>query len=210
MDSTLGSDQAVLVDLTAKTPTSLSQRRILEAARKRFEASGYRRSTIADIARDAGVAVGTVYRYFDSKEEVFVAVIQQVNAGWLERAREALTKPGRPLERLLRLVQMSLEFTRENALLDAILRGDTDMILAPLLQPLEEYMLKQNVEMIAEVVRDAIEAGELRETDPEKTAAIWFYMGTALFNQRDYPMEELMPTFIEMLLNGVLPRPEPR
>ncbi len=205
----MGSDQAAFVDLTAKTPTSLSQRRILEAARKRFEASGYRRSTIADIARDAGVAVGTVYRYFESKEEVFVAVIRQVNADWIERAREALARPGRPLERLLRLVQMSLEFSRENALLDAIRRGDTEMILAPLLEPLEEYMRKQNVAMIAEVARDAIEAGEMREMDPEKIALLWFHMGTALFEQREYPMEEVLPAFVDMVFNGILPRPEP-
>ncbi len=46
------------------TTRSVSEQRILNAARRRVETFGYRRTSIAEIARDAGIAVGTVYRYF--------------------------------------------------------------------------------------------------------------------------------------------------
>ena len=47
-----------------------SAARILEVARKRFETYGYRRTNIAEIARDAGVAPGTIYRHFEGKEDL--------------------------------------------------------------------------------------------------------------------------------------------
>src|SRR5947208_508375 len=72
----------------------VARERILAAAQRRFAAFGYRRTGIAEIAREAGVAAGTIYRYFESKEEVFRAVVGELHDAWLERAREALAGPG--------------------------------------------------------------------------------------------------------------------
>ena len=47
---------------------------ILAAARRVFAARGFRGTTIADIADDAGIALGTIYLYFPSKEGVFAAL----------------------------------------------------------------------------------------------------------------------------------------
>jgi AcrR family transcriptional regulator len=77
--------------------------RILEAAQRRFEAFGYRRTGMAEIAREAGVAAGTLYRYFRNKEHIFFEVVRELNAGWLARAREAVSGPGTAAERLARL-----------------------------------------------------------------------------------------------------------
>src|SRR5262245_13975747 len=102
--------------------------RILAAARRRFETFGYRRTGIAEIARDAGIAAGTLYRYFKGKEEVFLEVSRQVNEQWLAVARAALATAGPARERLERLGQASVDFNRDNALLLAILRRDTDIV----------------------------------------------------------------------------------
>ncbi len=51
---------------------------ILAAARRVFGTRGFSGTTIADIADDAGIALGTIYLYFSSKEEVFAGVHQQL------------------------------------------------------------------------------------------------------------------------------------
>src|SRR5207237_386488 len=61
----------------AEANDSPSRARVLAAAEERFAAFGYRRTGIAEIARDAGVAPGTLYRYFENKEEIFRAVMRE-------------------------------------------------------------------------------------------------------------------------------------
>jgi AcrR family transcriptional regulator len=63
---------------------------LLRAARDIFERDGYLEARVADIARRAGVAHGTFYTYFDSKREVFRAVM----AGVRDEIAEAITVPG--------------------------------------------------------------------------------------------------------------------
>src|SRR2546428_13667812 len=84
----------------AEASDSPTRTRILAAAEERFAAFGYRRTGIGEIARDAGVAPGTLYRYFENKEEIFRAVMREGLTRWLETARRGLpparTAPRRP------------------------------------------------------------------------------------------------------------------
>src|SRR6058998_1524423 len=104
----------------AEANDSPSRARILAAAEERFAAFGYRRTGIAEIARDAGVAPGTLYRYFENKEEIFRAVMREGLARWLETARRVLAQPGTALDRLARLGQASVDYNRENALINSV------------------------------------------------------------------------------------------
>ncbi|WP_294940764.1 alpha-D-ribose 1-methylphosphonate 5-phosphate C-P-lyase PhnJ, partial [Tardiphaga sp.] len=54
------------------------RRAILEAARKRFLHYSYKKTTIDDIGQDAKVGKGTVYLYFDSKEDILLTIAQGV------------------------------------------------------------------------------------------------------------------------------------
>jgi AcrR family transcriptional regulator len=67
------------LDRSQRAEAAKAQRRdeLLAAARRVFAARGFRGTTIADIAEEAGIALGTIYLYFPSKEEVFAALTQQ-------------------------------------------------------------------------------------------------------------------------------------
>lgn len=52
---------------------------LISAAREVFERDGYLDARIADIAKAAGMASGSFYTYFDSKEEIFAALVEQVS-----------------------------------------------------------------------------------------------------------------------------------
>jgi AcrR family transcriptional regulator len=54
--------------------------RLLSAAEHLFGERSYRRTTVADICAQAGMATGSFYAHFDSKADVFAAVIRQINA----------------------------------------------------------------------------------------------------------------------------------
>jgi AcrR family transcriptional regulator len=69
------SGQAMAEKKTEKGATP-RQERILKAALEVFSRKGYAAATIPEIARAAGVATGTIYIYYPSKRELFIAVIQ--------------------------------------------------------------------------------------------------------------------------------------
>ncbi len=189
----------------ATTDASPTRARILAAAEQRFADFGFRRTGIAEIARDAGVAPGTLYRYFESKEDIFRAVMREQLASWLDTARRVVAQPGSAIERLARLGQASIDFNRENALLNSVYRRDGEIIFAPLLEELHEQLVTEHVAMMADVIRDGIREGTLREVDPERTAFILFTGGDALSNQRHYPYQEILPLYTEIVMRGLLP-----
>ncbi len=64
---------------------------ILQAAETLYlESKGYEAVSVAEVARAAGVAKGTVYLYFDTKEALFLALYDRVSSAWCANARQAL------------------------------------------------------------------------------------------------------------------------
>src|SRR5436189_430134 len=190
----------------AEANDSPSRARILAAAEERFAACGYRRTAIAEIAREAGVAAGTLYRYFENKEEIFRAVMRDLLDAWLDTARQVLGEGGTAVERLGRLGQASVDFNRENDLINSVYRRDGEIIFAPLLEELHEHLLTQNVAMIAGVIRDGIREGTLRDVDPERAAFILFTGGDTPSSQTHSPYQEIPPLYSEIVMHGLLAR----
>jgi AcrR family transcriptional regulator len=60
-----------------------TRERLIAAGRRVFEQDGYLNARLSDISREAGVAVGSFYVYFAGKEEIFAAVLEQVQDEWL-------------------------------------------------------------------------------------------------------------------------------
>src|SRR3712207_9040264 len=65
---------------------------IMRAATKVFARSGYFNSKVADVAREAGVADGTVYLYFKSKEEILRSIFERNTGEAVRAGREELAK----------------------------------------------------------------------------------------------------------------------
>lgn len=102
------------------------QRSILAAARKVFAASGYDKMRMSAVAKAAGVAEGTVYFYFESKNDLIRAVLAEYWAGLTAGARRAAGQERGTLDRLAALARfhMSELLARyEFAVLTVSLRG---------------------------------------------------------------------------------------
>lgn len=73
---------------------------ILDAAKQRLRQYGIKKTTMQEIAEDAGIAVGTLYLYFKNKEEIFLAVVEDFNQKHLENAEQILGSSLPPVEKL--------------------------------------------------------------------------------------------------------------
>lgn len=101
-------------DKAGRDDTRDKREAIIEAARTLFAKQGYEETTIAEIARAAGVGVGTVYLYFENKRRILVevSVSVTVDLAGVMQSPELLTMPVRQIPRLL--IEASFRKCREN------------------------------------------------------------------------------------------------
>ncbi|MCG2771925.1 MAG: TetR/AcrR family transcriptional regulator, partial [Desulfobacterales bacterium] len=97
--------------------TAFRTREILAAARSLLEQRGPEAMTMEEIAAAAGVAKGTVYLYFQSKDDLIQALIAQVGENIIQDVEASLQAPGTPPEKLIRMVSVLLEYLNRERLL---------------------------------------------------------------------------------------------
>jgi AcrR family transcriptional regulator len=153
---------------------------ILAAAFTLFSRYGYRRTSIEEVARTAGIAKGTVYLYFRTKEEIFRALSQASIDRVREGATAAAAAPGPVGERLRAILEAKFgyfhallaESPHANELLDSKSRVSADLF-----QQAERAYQR----ILARTIADATARGELAPArtglTPEGAAAL--LMGSA-------------------------------
>ncbi len=134
--------------------------RILEAAVRVFAERGFFNATVAEIARAAGVADGTIYLYFKSKDDLLLQLFEEKMAELLSSAEAALAEETTAPARLSRFIEHHLAAVEKNPELAAVLIVELRQS-AQALRPNEKARLQSYLEVIAEVVRKGQEAGEL-------------------------------------------------
>jgi TetR/AcrR family transcriptional regulator, fatty acid metabolism regulator protein len=82
---------------------------ILRSAIRVFSKNGYFNSKVADIAREAGIADGTVYLYFKSKEEILHSVFDRTMEEFISEGKKEIAGIAEPDKRLRRIAQLHLE-----------------------------------------------------------------------------------------------------
>jgi AcrR family transcriptional regulator len=97
--------------------TAFRTREILAAARSLLEQRGPEAMTMEEIAAAAGVAKGTLYLYFQSKDDLIQALITQVGENIIQDVEASLETPGTPPEKLIRVVAVLLEYLNRERLL---------------------------------------------------------------------------------------------
>lgn len=146
-----------------------TRERLLAVARELIEQGGYGSASVAAIADRAGVAAGTLYRHFVSKEELFLEVFRDVCAGE-ERAMRAAADDAGPgaVDRLEAVLTTFARRALENRPLAwALLAEPVDQLVdAERLAYRERYAT-----LIASELRTAIDGGEIPEQDVGITAA---------------------------------------
>lgn len=151
------------------------RQRILEAAARAFAHEHYHKVCTEHIASAAGVGKGTLFRYFASKEELFVATLLysvEVAAAEIDRALAGLNEP---LERLETLCEKLVAFYRENDHLFHLFHHHKALHDQ---EGHREFHEKQNAlrGKVTEMIRAGQAAGRFRQVDPIIAGRLLFGM----------------------------------
>jgi AcrR family transcriptional regulator len=160
----------VLTERTRKTRDLL-----LKTARAMFERDGYDAASISAIVEAAEISRGTFYLYFDSKEEIFRTLAEELQAKLI--GFQHWPKGLSPEEGVRRAIRMYLAFYRENARMMAVLEqiATYDSGFQALRRDMRRAVAQRATRFIASMQRQGI-------TDPELDAR---YAGTALTGMID-------------------------
>jgi len=143
--------------------------KILESAVRVFARKGFHQARISDIAKEAGVADGTIYLYFRNKDEILIKVFEESLTEIIRRFESELKEEKDPLSRLRRFIWLHLELLEENQALAEVIQIE----LRQSHKFMKEYVPKkflEYLEIIARLVREGQEAGVIR---PEISPAIF-------------------------------------
>jgi AcrR family transcriptional regulator len=150
---------------------SATRERLLKAARELIEEGGYGTASVIAIASRAGVAAGTLYRHFGSKEELFVEVFRAVcdrEVHAMQASAQAMPADATQVDRLETVFATFAERAlRRRRLAWALLAEPVD----PLVDAERLAYRERYAALVAGVLRQAIAAGEIPEQDVELTAA---------------------------------------
>jgi len=144
---------------------------ILSAARKVFGSKGFEGTRMDDIAAEADLAKGTVYVYFQSKDEIYEAVVEQVVAEILSLTEQQVALARDFAGRLRAYIAVRLSYWREKQSLYRVISSLSREVQN---RKLILRCLRQVVDHLIAMLSDAAERGEIPEQDFE--AAAWALM----------------------------------
>ena len=121
-------------DREPRTAKDRKKRRILEAATKLFIEQGYRKTSMDEVAREAGVAKGTVYLYFKTKADLLVHAIGLEKLRYVGDVMEILSADVHPRERLREYLRAAFVLVVQMPLVSRLMTGDRELLVA-----LEDY-----------------------------------------------------------------------
>lgn len=193
---------------TSRNSPSGKREAILRAATRVFARNGYFNSKVADIARAAGVADGTVYLYFKSKEEILHSIFDRNMAEAIAAGRKLIAKLRDPREKLRRIATLHLERLGANRDLAVVfqveLRGSTKFM-----QEFSAAGFAQYLGLLRATFEEGQRAGVFRrELNAKVVSKILFgaldEMATNwIISKRSYKLEPMAEVVMEVFLNGV-------
>ena len=140
---------------TKKVKTNHKYDRILEAAVKVFAEQGFFQSTVSQIAKEAGVADGTIYLYFKNKDDILVHFFSVKTKQVFARLREEVDKADNTIDKLRNLIRKHLEE----------FQGDMNIAVVYLTEThkshrLVEEQIKAMSKMYLDIVAEIVEQGQ--------------------------------------------------
>jgi TetR/AcrR family transcriptional regulator, fatty acid metabolism regulator protein len=181
---------------------------ILRAATGVFARNGYFNSKVADIARAADVADGTVYLYFKSKEEILHSIFDQNMAEAIDAGRVLIEKLRDPSEKLRRIALLHLErlgADRDLAIVFQVeLRGSTKFMREFSAAGFAEYL-----GLLRKTFEEGQRSGVFRKDLNAKLVSKILFgaldeMATNwIISKRSYKLEPMAEVVMDVFLNGV-------
>jgi len=181
---------------------------IIEAAVRVFARKGYFNSRVSDIAREAGIAAGTIYLYFKTKEDILTTLFREKMAEFVAKLWKAMADQPDPVSKVRRLVYLHFDLLERNPQLAEVvqieLRQGQKFFRGASSQEIASYFA-----LIGSVLEEGVAAGRFRANLPVKVATKMLFgamdqMATSwVLGKREYRLVDTADAVANLFLQGV-------
>ena len=181
---------------------------IIDAAVRVFARNGFYNSRVSDIAREAGIASGTIYLYFKTKDEILVTLFREKMAAFVAALRAEIARERDPEGKIRRLVRLHFEVLEANPdmaeVVQVELRQGQKFFRGASAHEISAYF-----ELIGSVLQDGVASGVFRRDLPVKVATKMLFgamdqMTTSwVLGKRGYRLADAAEPVANIFLKGV-------
>lgn len=146
---------------------------ILSAAECLFSKNGFFKTSMAEIAAGAQFAMGTVYRFFKSKEEIYISIVEAKVEELGARLDEEISQVDTPSEKLQAFIQVKLDYADRHRDFFRIYVSEWSGFEWTIKSAFGERVWKlymAQVDLVADLIRQGIRSKEFRKIDPKDGA----------------------------------------
>ena len=160
---------------------------ILDTAEHLFETQGFDNTSTNDILNEIGIARGTLYYHFKSKEEILDAIISRLTRQLLEKAKKLIEKKNVPLSQQLTLIMLKLNVSCGNfnhKILEQVHKPQNALMH----QKIQAHLLSELTPLISTLIKEGIAQGIYQTDYPEEM--LFLYANTIFDDLTEHSEEE--------------------
>lgn len=163
---------------------------ILDAAERLFGTKGFDHTSTNDILKEVGIARGTLYYHFKSKEDILDAMIDRMTKRMVEKAKEVVHRKDMPV--LQRLTMMVLALHIDDGNLNRVILEQVHKPQNALMhQKMQDRLMSGINPLATALIKEGITQGICRTDYPEEVVEMTFiYANTAFDDLMEYGEEE--------------------
>ena len=184
---------------------------ILRAAIDVFAGRGFFNAQVADVARAAGVAAGTVYLYFDSKDDLLVSIFERTMREAIAEGRAAVAPVRDPIEQLRTVARVHLERMGRDRSLAVVFQVELRQS-TKFMERLSSTLLREYLGIIRAIIAEGQKTGAFRKELNATLAAKLFFGGLDematnwILSRRKYALVSEADAIVDLFVHGAAPR----
>lgn len=181
---------------------------ILRAAIKVFAHKGFFQSKVADVAQTAGVADGTVYLYFKSKDDLLISIFNDTMEEVIKKSRTEIAKISDPVEKLRKLASLHLAWLGKDRNLAIVFQVELRQS-TKFMQEFSATGLAGYFDEIRDVIIDGQNKGVFRQDINAKVATKVFFgaldemVTNWILSRKKYQLEGMVQPVLDILIRGL-------
>jgi len=136
--------------------------KIIDAATKVFAEKGFYKARVSDIAQEAGIADGTIYIYFDHKDDILISLFEEKMKAVLDNMKEQIRSETDPLRKIEKFALVHLKLIRDNKDIAEIIQVELRQS-SRFMKNYHNTRFLEYLDLIGDIIEEGKKRGLIRE-----------------------------------------------